>query len=364
MATPVDDRRGLFGILTSPRVLWRRAKPVMWRAVHWSDRHIPAGLRTLAGLPLIAGGVFSFLPIAGLWMLPVGLALIALDVPALRRRLLSWMHRHHPDRDGTVLDGKVSAGEDRAGKEKGDGMVCTVFLAGAGGAVGRRLAPLLVEAGYRVVGSTRSAARVESLAALGIEAVQVDVFDEAALTAAMTAARPEIVIHQLTDLPYGLDPALMEEGLVRNARIRVDGTRNLIAAARAAGARRLIAQSIAWLYAPGPEPHGEDDALDAVKPASVTLEGVLALERQVLEAAPLEGIVLRYGMFYGPGTGSTERSGGPARVHVDAAAQAALLAIDRARPGVYNIADPGDYLSSEKARRDLGWTPDFRRDGE
>ncbi|MSO80140.1 MAG: hypothetical protein EXQ97_00490 [Alphaproteobacteria bacterium] len=91
MATPVDDRGGIAGIRASPRLLWRRAKPVIWRAVHWSDRQIPAGVRTLAGLPLIVGGVFSFLPVAGLWMLPVGLALIAPDMPALRRRLLSWV---------------------------------------------------------------------------------------------------------------------------------------------------------------------------------------------------------------------------------------------------------------------------------
>ncbi|MGE0253320.1 MAG: NAD-dependent epimerase/dehydratase family protein [Alphaproteobacteria bacterium] len=236
----------------------------------------------------------------------------------------------------------------------------TVFLAGAAGAVGRRLAPLLLDAGHRVVGTTRSPARAQSLAEAGVEPVVVDVFDAAALTACVAAARPEIVIHQLTDLPYGLDPAQMEEALVRNARIRVDGTRNLVAAARAAGARRLIAQSIAWLYAPGPEPHTESDPLDTPRPGAVTLDGVLALERQVLEAAPVEGVVLRYGMFYGEGTGSAERSGGPTRVHVDAAAHAALLAIDRARPGIYNVAEPGAYLSSRKARDDLGWSSDYR----
>lgn len=239
----------------------------------------------------------------------------------------------------------------------------TVFLAGAAGAVGRRLVPLLVAAGHRVVGTTRSAERAQALVAAGVEPAVVDVFDAAALSVAVSAARPNIVIHQLTDLPYGLDPARMDEALVRNARLRVDGTRNLVAAARAAGARRLIAQSIGWLYAPGREPHTEDDPLEGARPGAVTLDGVLALERQVLDAAPLDGVVLRYGMFHGPGTGSAERPGAPARVHVDAAAQAALLAIDRARPGIYNIAEPGAYLSSEKARRDLGWSADFRLPG-
>ncbi|MGE0253321.1 MAG: hypothetical protein AB7N54_01905 [Alphaproteobacteria bacterium] len=82
------------------RDLWARAKPIIWRMVHWADRHLPAGVRTLLGLPLIVGGLVSFLPVAGLWMLPVGLALVALDVPALRRRLLAWMHRHRPEKDG------------------------------------------------------------------------------------------------------------------------------------------------------------------------------------------------------------------------------------------------------------------------
>ncbi len=236
-----------------------------------------------------------------------------------------------------------------------------IFLAGAAGAIGRRLVPLLCGAGHAVVGTTRSPAKAEALRALGVEPVVVDVFDAGALTAAVAAARPDIVIHQLTDLPQDLDPRLMGEAVVRNARIRDEGTRNLIAAAQAAGARRLIAQSIAWAYAPGPEPHAEDDPLDRAADGArgVTVRGVVALEEQVLNAAPLEGVVLRYGQLYGPGTHSATPSHA-SPVHVDAAAHAALLAIDRGAPGIYNIAEPNPHAATGRARAELGWNADFR----
>lgn len=177
----------------------------------------------------------------------------------------------------------------------------------------------------------------------------------------MRTARPSTVIHQLTDLPPGLDPARMDEAIARNARLRREGTRHLVLAAIAAGARRLIAQSIAWAYAPGPEPHGEDDPLDAgaTGARAVSVGGVIALEEAVLNAAPLEGIVLRYGQLYGPGTG-VDRPTGSAPLHVDAAAYAALLAIDRGAPGAYNIAEPNAYVATDKARSGLGWEPGLR----
>lgn len=236
----------------------------------------------------------------------------------------------------------------------------TVFLAGATGAVGRRLAPLLVADGWRVVGTTRSQDKLADLRALGVDPVVVDVFDAAALGTAVMGAKPEVVIHQLTDLPPGLDPALMADALVRNARIRDEGTRNLLAAARAAGARRVIAQSIAFVYAEGPLPHREDDPLvtPAEGPAGVSARGVISLESQVL-AAPLEGLVLRYGRFYGPGTGF-DKPTGPAPVHVDAAAKAAALAVTRGTPGVYNIAEDDGTVLSDKARRELGWSAEWR----
>lgn len=235
-----------------------------------------------------------------------------------------------------------------------------IFLAGASGAIGRRLIPQLLGAGHQVTATTRQAAKAEELRALGVDAVVVDVFDADGLRAAAMAARPEIVIHQLTDLPAGLDPSRMAEAIARNARIRIEGTYNLVEAARAAGARRLIAQSIAWAYAPGPEPHGENDSLDsgAEGARGVSVGGVIALERQVFDAAPLTGIVLRYGRLYGPGTGADMAS--DLAVHVDAAANAALLAVERGAQGAFNVAEPGSHVATEKAVSELGWRADFR----
>ena len=239
-----------------------------------------------------------------------------------------------------------------------------IFLAGASGAVGRRLVPLLRDAGHQVFGTTRDPAKAEMLARLGVEPVVVDVFDGPALSRAVAAARPQVVIHQLTDLPPGLDPARMAEALPRNARIRSEGTRNLVAAAREAGVRRLIAQSIAWVYVPGTPPYAEDHPLDrsADSPRRVSIDGVAALETQVLNTPPLQGLVLRYGQLYGPGTGA-DAPPAPGAVHVDAAAQAALLAVDRGRPGRFNVAEPGGPALVEKAVRELGWDAGFRLPG-
>jgi nucleoside-diphosphate-sugar epimerase len=235
-----------------------------------------------------------------------------------------------------------------------------IFLAGASGAIGRRLAPLLVAGGWRVVGTTRSPEKVPALRALGVEPVVVDVFDAAALRRVVGDLRPEVVIHQLTDLPHALEASRMAEALPRNARLRDEGTRNLVAAAVAAGARRLVAQSIAFVYADGPTPHREEDPLlaDTDPIYGETVRGVKSLERQVL-GAPLDGIVLRYGFFYGPGTGF-DAPVAPGSVHVDAAARAAELALSRAAPGVYNVAESGGPMSSEKAIRTLGWDASWR----
>jgi nucleoside-diphosphate-sugar epimerase len=236
----------------------------------------------------------------------------------------------------------------------------SVFLAGASGAIGRRLAPLLVADGWRVVGTTRAAEKAPLLRGLGVEPVIVDVFDAAALRGILDALRPEIVIHQLTDLPYALEASRMTDALVRNARLRDEGTHNLVAAAVRAGARRLVAQSIAFVYAEGRTPHREEDPLlpETHPVYGGTVTGVLRLERQVLEA-PLEGVVLRYGFFYGPGTGFDDPVA-PGSVHVDAAAKAAQLAIARAQPGVYNVAEADGPFDVEKAARVLGWEAGFR----
>ncbi len=237
-----------------------------------------------------------------------------------------------------------------------------VFLAGATGAIGQRLVPLLLGAGHAVTGTTRSAQKATELRARGVMPVVVDVYDAAALRAAVAQARPDVVVHQLTDLPKVLNPARGGAAFAANSRLRIEGTPNLVAAARAAGARRLIAQSIAFAYAPGPEPHAESDPLASPEgdtPSALTARGVRALEEAALGAAGLAGIVLRYGRLYGPGTWYAAPSG-RGTLHVDAAAHAALLALTRGTAGVYNIAEPDGALAIDKARRDLGFDPAFR----
>jgi len=234
-----------------------------------------------------------------------------------------------------------------------------IFLAGATGAVGRRLTPILLAAGHQVTGTTRSPDAARKLENAGVRAVVVDVFDAAALERAAIDAQPEVVVHQLTDLPQVFDENEVAASYPRNAHIRVEGTRNLIAAARAAGARRFIVQSIAFAYAAGREPHMEDDPLNlADGPRLVTVRGAADMESQVL-ASGMEAIVLRYGLFYGPGTWTEQPSRKPA-LHIDAAAQAAVLALTRGAPGIYNIADDDGAVSIEKARRELGFDPAFR----
>ena len=220
--------------------------------------------------------------------------------------------------------------------------------------------PLLRKAGHDVVGMTRSADAARDMKALGVEPTIVDVFDAEALKRLAMAVRPDVVMHQLTDLPRVLnDDAQLAAAYPRNARIRTEGTRNLVAAAKAAGAKRFIVQSVAFAYLPGKEPYVETDPLNLVDgPRLVTVCAAADMEEQVLQSG-MEGIVLRYGLLYGPGTWS----GGPARkpsVHVDAAAQAALLVVTLGAPGNYNIADDEGTVSIAKARKDLGFDPAFR----
>lgn len=234
-----------------------------------------------------------------------------------------------------------------------------VFFAGAGGAIGRRLTPLLVAVGHTVIGTTRSSDRSEAIIKLGAQPVVIDIFNATAVHDAVVVAKPDAIIHQLTDLAFAPGTPQYEEGLKRNARIRVEGTANLVAAAKAAGVRRMIAQSVAWLYKPGPRARVETDPLTPAEgAATTTIDGVNALERAVL-ALP-EGVVLRYGFFYGPGTWSPQRASRPPAVHIDAAAQATALALTKAKPGIYNVGDDDPMLSSEKAKRELGFKPDFR----
>jgi len=237
-----------------------------------------------------------------------------------------------------------------------------VFLAGATGVIGRPLIGLLRRAGHSVTGTTRSAAKIADLEALGAKGVAVDAFDAEGLKRAVAAAKPDVVIHQLTDLPDVSDPAKMAAVRVANSRLRIEGTRNLMAAAKAANVRRAIAQSIAFIYAPGPKPYREGDPLETDEANRVSIEGVKALEEAVLNTPGIDGLVLRYGRLYGPGTWF-DKPGGPGPLTCGAAAQAALLAVTRGVPGIYNIAEDDGTFSMEKARRELGFDPAWRMPG-
>ncbi|MCK9743309.1 NAD-dependent epimerase/dehydratase family protein [Pseudomonas syringae] len=233
-----------------------------------------------------------------------------------------------------------------------------VFVAGASGVIGRALLKLLVAADYSVYGATRRAEKVKDIEATGATAVVVDVCDAERLNEELVRIQPWAVIHQLTDLPRGLSPELMAKAVENNARIRTEGTRNLVAAARAAGATRLIAQSIAWAYRPGDTPYLETCPLDVEAHGSrgISVGGVAALEQQVLSEPALNGTVLRYGQLYGPGTGTDEPTG-TSPVHVEAAARAALLALQTEQSGIFNITQDSPTVSNEKAKRILGWSP-------
>lgn len=207
---------------------------------------------------------------------------------------------------------------------------------------------------------TRSEQKQSLIRELGAEPVVADVFDKAVVFSLIEAAKPQVVIHQLTDLPPGLDPARMEEATIRNARIREEGTRNLVEASTRYGVERFIAQSVAFAYADGPLPHVESDplAVSAAGRAGVSARGVAGLERQVLDA-PLTGIILRYGKLYGPGTGF-DRPPPSGPVSVEGAAVAATLAVTRGEVGIYNIAEDDGAIDSAKAKRLLGWTAAMR----
>jgi nucleoside-diphosphate-sugar epimerase len=230
-----------------------------------------------------------------------------------------------------------------------------VFVAGATGAIGRKLLPLLAMGGHEVVGMTRSEERTALIRELGGEPVVADAFDAERVKTVVAEARPEVVVHELTDIPRAVDPRRFEEQFQRNNRLRREGTRNLVEAARAAGARRIVAQSIAFVYVPAGRLHVEEDPLSVA--AGDVVAAVADLEDAVLRADGIEGVVLRYGYFYGPGT-SYAPDGAQAEllrrrrfpivgdgggvfsfIHVDDAARATVTALDHGAPGAYNIVD-------------------------
>jgi nucleoside-diphosphate-sugar epimerase len=235
-----------------------------------------------------------------------------------------------------------------------------VFVAGATGAVGRRLVPMLVEAGNEVTGMTRSAHKADLLRAMGATPVVCDALEGRGLRQAVVAARPDVVVNELTDIPLRLDPVKHDEQFGTTRRLWQEGTANLVGAAVVAGARRVVAQSLAFAYAPDHgRLHVEKDPLylDAFEPWVRTVEAVAELERIVTGTRGIEGVVLRYGFFYGPGTvyagdGHTAKlvrerrypmigqGGGVASfVHVDDAARATLLSLEYGEPGAYNVVD-------------------------
>ena len=190
-----------------------------------------------------------------------------------------------------------------SGRGRNDGM--RVFLAGASGVIGQRLIPRLVQAGHVVGGLTRSPSKTELLSHLGAEPILCDVFDREALVQAVRDFKPDVMLNELTDLPD--DAAQISELADLNARIRTEGTRNLIDAARRSGLPKILAQSVAWQLPDGPD-----------------ARAVAELERSVLAEG---GVVLRYGQFYGPGTYNEQQQPEEPRVHIDRAAERTVEAL-------------------------------------
>ena len=236
-----------------------------------------------------------------------------------------------------------------------------VFLAGATGAIGKRLVPQLLAAGHDVVAMTRSPDKAQWLRAVGAEPVTADALERAAVLDAVQTTRPDVVVHQLTSLSRAGSLRRFDEQFAATNRLRTMGTDFLVEAAVASGAKGFVAQSYAgWPYArEGGPVKGEDGPLDPTpaKHMRQTLAAIRHLEDVVLGAPGLDGTVLRYGSFYGPGTAIApdgaivkmlrrrqfplvgDGSGIWSFVHVDDAAAATVRAVERGRPGVYNIVD-------------------------
>ena len=237
-----------------------------------------------------------------------------------------------------------------------------IFVAGASGALGRQLVPLLDGAGHEVVGSTTSPQKLEILGALGAQPIILDVLDAGAVGRAISKAEPEVVVHEATALGgVGGNFRKIDETFAQTNRLRTEGTDNLLAAALAVGVRKLVAQSYAgWTFArEGAAVKDEDAPLDSAPAgnAKETIAAIRYLEERVVAAKELDGIVLRYGGFYGPGTSFAEDGesveairkrafpivgggGGLASfIHIEDAARATFAAIERGRRGVYNVVD-------------------------
>ncbi len=229
-----------------------------------------------------------------------------------------------------------------------------VFVAGASGVLGRALLPALRAAGHQPIAMTRSPAKAEALGAQGVETVVCDAYDAERFSRVVGDARADAIVHALTDLPEDINFRRFEQEIESTGRLRRDGTRNLIAAARSAGIRRVVAESIAFVYAPEGDWVKDEDAPLATALLPSAAEPIAELERQVQE---IDGIVLRYGYLYGPGTGLTKHgawavnlrrrrlplvgaaSGVFSLLHVDDAASATVAALAQTGPAVYNVVD-------------------------
>jgi nucleoside-diphosphate-sugar epimerase len=302
-----------------------------------------------------------------------------------------------------------------------------VFVAGATGALGRVLVPQLVAGGHEVVGLTRTPPKQDLIRGLGARPAVADALDPDAVARAVGEAEPEVIVHQLTALSASLDMRHIERDFAETNRLRTEGTDHLLAAGRAVGVRRFVAQSFAgWPFArTGGPVKDESDPLDPTPPAALrtTLEAIRHLENAVTGAGWTEGVVLRYGGFYGPGTSLSVKPDGEhvalirkrrfplvgdgggvwSFIHIEDAAAATLAAVEHGERGIYNVVDDepapvSEWLpaaaravgakpprrlplwlgriaageaaavmmtdsrgaSNEKAKRELGWSPRYR----
>jgi nucleoside-diphosphate-sugar epimerase len=246
-----------------------------------------------------------------------------------------------------------------------------IFVAGATGALGRTLLPQLVAGGHEVVGLTRTASKQDLLRGLGARPAVADALDPEAVARAVAEAEPEVIVHQLTALSGSLDMRHIERDFAVTNRLRSAGTDHLLAAGRAVGVRRFVAQSFAgWPFArTGGPVKSEDDPLDPSPPDALrtTLDAIRHLEHAVTGAGWTEGLVLRYGGFYGPGTSFSlepvgehvelirrrkfpvvgDGAGVWSFIHIEDAATATAAAIERGERGIYNVVDDDPAPVSE-----------------
>src|SRR5215212_2825669 len=253
-----------------------------------------------------------------------------------------------------------------------------VFVAGATGLIGRRVVELLLERDDEdlvVTGLARDEERAKPLQDAGAGIAVADAFDGEMMRGVFATAQPDVIVNELTELPSRIDPERATQQFADNDRIRLEGTRNLIVAGATFGSKRIVAQSLALAYAADGDWVKDEDAplaLDAPPPWGATVSAVADMERQVMEARGMDGVVLRYGTLYGPGTwydpsggmiADAVRAGsvpliGDGRglasfTHVDDAARAAVAALD-APPGIYNVVDDDPVEMSE-------WLPLYAR---